>query len=755
MLDFRKFENVFGIKKLNNCALLSKKPVTVIYAPNGTMKSSFSDAMRNIKNGQKCVDIFSKTPAPADYDIVTSNGTHILPDKTAPNLNVIVFSGGENFDYSGSDSDMSKLVVPSDNIRSRISAQRSIIEDATAKGESLIESAFQTNGKPIKNLEGALAIMDGRPDLSGKNLYQRIISDIDFSLIQPIKLTVKPQDFIDSANEKIRKWAEDPKVKKNIQTYAELIGKVSNLPIFKNNFSLNDLEDIVGFCDDHHYFDAEHQLYMNCESYDKARLDTLIKSETEKVYGSLEAKNVFEEVANTLDNNPQRKKFKTFLTANPQLAAELGDFSVLTKKLFMTILDANKVSIQMLAQYRATIINAENEIKTLANDNAINSTKIHEIWEKFKSRFFMDKFELTIENKVEAVSGVEFPTFVKKITGTNTLISDPKECRLCTGETRLYYLINLIIEVELMKLKKEPFCLVLDDVADSFDYKNKYGIIEYLDEISEDKEIQIIVLTHNFDFFRSLVLSIKDSNVTQLFAYKNNQGEVTLSDVSGKNYYLELSSFNNWSANPTIEQMFAEIPFIRNVCQFETNSKDKKVKSLDRYMHYDGQSSETLDFAQLSSVLSKTKRRLPTEFDRNKLYLKTLLDTVTNIVDSPKNIDETDLSQKITIGIFIRVFMERIMCKAIGKRSGKTSNIEANSYKRTRSLFTAAKQSMTQEQIQHYYEAQVISPPLVHANSFMYESLIDAGSNALVSLSKWLINENRKWPFYNQALVVS
>lgn len=738
MLDFIKFDGAFGIKKLNNCELLGKKPVTVVYSPNGTMKSSFSDAMRSIKMGDQCGDIFSGVPA--DYEIVTSDGTHITPATVNPPLNIVVFSGGEEFNYANSDPDMPKLVVSS-SFRALLSKQSSIIDAQTTVGENLIESVFQIKGKPVKNLESALSVMAEKPGLSGKALYRWIISNIGFLLIKPVQFKVTPQNFVDSANDKIKKWASDPAVAPNVAAYASLIGKASSLPIFKNGFSLNDLEDVVGNCGDKHYFDAGHQLYMNGKAYGKEELDALIKAETEKVYGSPEAKAAFDKAAGTLDKNPQTRKFAPFLNANPQLAGKLVDFEELMKELFVTVLGKD---VQTLAQCRAEIGKAESEIKRLASDSAIDNTQIHGIWRKFESRFSFDKFDLVIENKVEAVSGAEFPTFVKKVKGTNTTISDPKTCRLSTGEIRSYYLINLIIEVELMKLKNMPFCLILDDVADSFDYKNKYGIIEYLDEIARDPNAQVIALTHNFDFFRSLILSLGSSSVTQLFAYKDSKNEVTLYDVSGKHYYLELSKFNDWSANPTVEEMIAEIPFIRNILQFETNSSNPGVQSLDCYLHYDGQLSETLDFNVLSSVLAGTKRQRATMIGASDHYLKTLLGTVSAIVNSPNGVNETELSYKITMGIFIRVFMERVMHKIIAD-NGRVFSNNANPYNRTKSLFDVAKSYMSPDQISHFYEAEVISPSLVHANSFMYEPLIDVGSNALVSMTKWLIKENSQW----------
>ena len=62
--------------------------------------------------------------------------------------------------------------------------------------------------------------------------------------------------------------------------------------------------------------------------------------------------------------------------------------------------------------------------------------------------------------------------------------------------------------------------LVIDDIADSFDYRNKYAIIEYLKEITEDGIFKVIILTHNFDFYRTCSSRI---SLKRLSVLKNSE----------------------------------------------------------------------------------------------------------------------------------------------------------------------------------------------------------------------------------------
>lgn len=75
---------------------------------------------------------------------------------------------------------------------------------------------------------------------------------------------------------------------------------------------------------------------------------------------------------------------------------------------------------------------------------------------------------------------------------------------LSTGEKKALYVLNVIFEIEAQRKSGQGTLLVVDDIADSFDYKNKYAIIQYLMEIAESDIFKQLILTHNFDFFRTI-----------------------------------------------------------------------------------------------------------------------------------------------------------------------------------------------------------------------------------------------------------
>ena len=48
---------------------------------------------------------------------------------------------------------------------------------------------------------------------------------------------------------------------------------------------------------------------------------------------------------------------------------------------------------------------------------------------------------------------------------------------LSQGEKRALYLLNIIFDIEKIKNSGRKVLFIIDDIADSFDYKNKYAIV--------------------------------------------------------------------------------------------------------------------------------------------------------------------------------------------------------------------------------------------------------------------------------------
>lgn len=123
---------------------------------------------------------------------------------------------------------------------------------------------------------------------------------------------------------------------------------------------------------------------------------------------------------------------------------------------------------------------------------------------------------------------------------------------------------------------------VIDDIADSFDYKNKYAIIEYLREMAQESNFYQIILTHNFDFFRSIQERVLVNKWKASYMANKTDTEVILDEVK----YSEFSNpFLSWKKRPkNMVQFIALIPFVRNILEY-TGGDEEDMRMLTFCLH--------------------------------------------------------------------------------------------------------------------------------------------------------------------------
>jgi wobble nucleotide-excising tRNase len=102
----------------------------------------------------------------------------------------------------------------------------------------------------------------------------------------------------------------------------------------------------------------------------------------------------------------------------------------------------------------------------------------------------------------------------------NEVKEDNLLAHLSNGEKKALYLLNIIFETEARKTMNKSTLIIMDDIADSFDYRNKYAIIEYIKDICDNEIFMPIILTHNFGFYRTVAGLIDIKNIK--FCFKSS-----------------------------------------------------------------------------------------------------------------------------------------------------------------------------------------------------------------------------------------
>jgi hypothetical protein len=277
---------------------------------------------------------------------------------------------------------------------------------------------------------------------------------------------------------------------------------------------------------------------------------------------------------------------------------------------------------------------------------------------------------------------------------------------------------------------------IFDDISDSFDYKNKFAMIDFLEDVTktEDNSFLAIILTHNFDFLRT-VSSRKICPAHQCrLAFRSDAG-IKLEPFKQSDIQ---SPFHKWQIRLTEPTVFiAYIPFLRNVIEYTVGQKDaagndnEDYLKLTRMLHF----KDETDALTVGDYKEVFERNLPNCGFPDVVLDQRILDLIFATADACENVaDGVNLEEKIVLSIAIRIWAERYMVAKI--RSNEPDFDVAQ--KQTGDLFQTFKEqynNQTQE-IGLLRRVNLITPANIHINAFMYEPILDMGTGELLTLYK-------------------
>ncbi len=295
---------------------------------------------------------------------------------------------------------------------------------------------------------------------------------------------------------------------------------------------------------------------------------------------------------------------------------------------------------------------------------------------------------------------------------------------LSSGEKKALYILNVIFEIEVRKQSGQETVFVIDDIADSFDYKNKYAIIQYLKDISEQGRFKEMLLTHNFDFFRT-VNSRFIPYQNCLMAVRTSDG-ITLHQAHGiQNIFV-----NDWKkaffTDP--KKRIASIPFIRNILEYTKGLDDPDYGKLTALLHWKA-GSAAVSQRELDQIFNGL-------FDGGGAWAygdQAVLDCLDSQACSCLGAgDGTNFENKIVLAIAIRLAAERFMEDAINDTAfvaGITSNQTSTLFAKYREMFPDETDALEVIDL-----VLLMTPENIHLNSFMYEPILDMSDEHLRKL---------------------
>lgn len=713
-----------GINELEYDFKFNKKKPYVIYAPNGTMKTSFTKTLQDLKEERESIDeVF---PDRESKRIIENEENQPLTSS-----NVLVFeSYKENYEAEN----MTNLLV-SKKLKKEYDSITKKLEDYKKDFLKVIE---KKSGLTLRRgLESVLL-----EDLNGKNnelfdcLQEQENKKEEF--LMPFLSKIK---YIDVINDKVKNLLDDPEVRRLLKEYMEKYNQLFENSIFKKGvFNHSNAEDIGKNLQVNGYFEAKYNLLIknNDEEIkisDKKGLDELINNAKNMIFKDDELVEKFDKIDQKINKNKENKKFRDILEEYPELIIELNNYDELKKKFWITYIFEDDES---LVRYKTLISNynkSKEKIKSIIEKAKNEKTQWEIVINLFNNRFDVP-FKVGIGNQEDVILKESRPSLIFTYIDSNgqkNIDKDKLINVLSRGEQRALYILNIIFEIKGIENQGDDIILVFDDIADSFDYKNKYAIIEYLKEISEEMKFNMIILTHNFDFYRTIGNRLN----ARCLMTKKLEGKI---EITEGRYIKDI--FLRWKTQFTTNDkiLISAIPFIRNISEYIFGSESKEYKFLTCLLHMK-QEPETkkIKVCEIQNIYKKLWQ-IDNEIAIDERYVYSIIIEQAEAICINRT-EELDLENKIALSIAIRLLAEEYMINRINDMNF------VNSIKgvQTGKLLGKFKEKFKDEIeiIKLLEKVNLMTSENIHLNSFMYEPLLDISENhlkILYSSIKELIN---------------
>lgn len=702
-------EYCYGIRKLEQAFDFRKCKAVALYAPNGAMKSSLARTFQDIADKKKSSDrMFPDRPT--KRSVLDENDAELDPESV-----LIIRPYDEDF---GSSEKTSTLLV---NAALRREHQK--LNEGIERAKKTLLTALKDQSRSKKDIASEVSSTFTSTPEQFLIAISRVAAEVDeqsdapFADI-PYDLVFDPKVIELLQQEQVREALED-----YIKRFNELI---DHSQYFKRGtFTYYNAGVIAKALSENGFFDAAHSVSLNAgekvEITSKKQLEELVNGEKEGITSDPDLRKKFDAVEKLLYKNTNVREFNSFVADHEDVLPALANVADFKEQVWKSYFVKHRDAFDYLVKEIRVTAERKKKIEEAARNQ---QTAWQEVIDIFNERFFVP-FELRVKNLVSVVLNEDK---IPKLGFTFKEGNDRKEVEkdalldvLSTGERRAFYILNIIFEIEARRKAGQKTLIVVDDIADSFDYKNKYAIIQYLKDISEDDNFRQIILTHNFDFFRTIQSRFVSYSSCFMVARKEEGIEINKA-IGIKNVFV-----NDWKVHFGNEprKRIASIPFMRNLVEYTKGETDPDYATLTSLLHVkDGTLGiQDSDLFQIYRTIFGAAPVNPTPSGGS------VLDLVYQEADGClQDGDAANFENKIVLSIATRLRAEQYMLGRINDQSlpgGITGNQTTDLLRRFRDDFPGDAAIRTIDRV------VLMTPENIHLNSFMYEPILDMSDEHL------------------------
>ena len=702
-------KNCYGIGRLEDEVTFGDSNIAVVYAPNGTMKTSLKRTIEQLVAGKEpCDEMYEERESSA---AVTIDGTAVGKENT--------------YVFQNEDADCTKQIS-------------TFLANAALKSEydaiyQLLDGAKKTLKKKVKQIAKS---SDCEDEMVAA--FKRSDEDNFFGCVQEIKAQIdgeldtlegydfkfndvfeksgKVKDFIRENQETIQRYFEK---------YTELI-QGSKFFSSSAKFGTSQANSLLKSVGDNRYFAAGHKFELGGEEQPKSiaskkDMEAVIQAEMSRIFEDDSIKVLFNDLEGKLDKNLSLKGFKDVIQTYPELIPELVDYDEFQRKILRGYLKQCEAEMTALTNL---YVEKKEELKDIVRRANAERSQWERVIDLFNNRFFVP-FTLDLQNKSDILlnaKAAELQFQYRDRRDEEPVEKDRKTLveHLSTGERKAFFILQNIFELEARRASGQQTLLLFDDIADSFDYKNKYAIIEYLNDLRRDGNFQILILTHNFDFYRTVVSRL-EAGGHQYFADKKEDRSVKFCTGIYKEDILKNRLLDKMQKRRTF---IACIPFVRNISEYTGgDGEGTTYKKLTSCLHLkdDTAGIKMDDIHTLFKGQVKVANDKAIDFGGEN-YLAALFEEAEGIMADD---NEIDIVNKLVLSMAIRLKAEEYMGKVLTEEQKAEIRPNRN---RTAELLNVLRKYHTADkeaEIMLMNKVLMLTSENIHFNNFMFEPLVD------------------------------
>ncbi len=729
-----KLENCYGIRGLEHKFSFGQCGHVAIYASNGTMKSSLARTLRDQRQDKLSRDrIF--TDRKAVRSIRDERGRELSGDA------ILVISPYDDSDVPKMEDTSSLILASEEELRREYSA---LMSELNRRRQMLIKALSsksgtkraETEGKLLDDLAGARGSVD--KIFAVLESYNGNYPDGDERLAG-----IKYEAIFSSRGQKL---LENPVFKKSLGAYVQKYRLLlDQSPYFAPAFDHSGAAAVGTKLENSGFFKADHSVNLNsqyggppAEAKNKQAFDKIVEEEMITINAKMDAE--WQDIDKLLSPHEDTKEFRRCVAEHKHILQELDDPASLRRKFWMSYLAEASDLVDGLVDYYKS---QKARLQEMVDRAQKESAAWDEVVRNFKRRFSVP-FTISVTNRSHAVLDGSIPALQFEFAEsgrTETVERDLLHGSLSTGELKAFYLLTVLFEIEKRRRDRQETVIVVDDVADSFDYKHKHAIIQYLHEISEEKFFHLVILTHNFDFFRTVLLRriVRDKNC--YFASKRDK---MVEFTPASNIRNPLGRIVSGLNDP--KNLIAAVPFARNIVEYTKSDKDH-YKKLTSLLHWRGDTIG-ITVGDLLGIICATFPKSDCSQVLKECRERRMLDIMCDEADGCLEADVclepdggNDLSDKIVLSVGIRIRAERFMARELfgdslpPAHNPRTYELIKEFKRKFPDLAAREADGAGSPTVADTLdEVNLTVHEAIHLNSFMYEPIIDMDSAHLKDL---------------------